>query len=330
MSAAPPSDPGAWTPERIQRLASAFQQSRVLLSAVELGVFGALGEARRTSADLARELGTDPRGTDRLLNALCALGLLEKDASGFLLVPGVAPLLAPGGLQHTAHLWQSWSGLTDAVRRGGTPSRGSPGERGEAWRDAFIGAMHARGRREAPRLVERIDLAGVSRVLDVGGGSGVFAMAFARAREGVRCTVFDLPEVVPLTRRYLDEAGLADRIDTVAGDFLRDPLPRGYDLVFLSAIVHAFSLEQNRALVRNAAESTHPGGRVILSDFVMEESRTEPAFGAFFALNMLVNTEGGDTFTESEIRSWMEEAGLTEVKRLPLDGPAELMVGTKD
>lgn len=323
------------SPEHLREMATAFQRSRVLLTAYELGVFSALGDGTKSAAEVASELGSDERATDRLMNALCALGLLRKKGGRFSNSAAAARYLVRGkpeymaGLMHTVHLWDSWSTLTEAVRKGGTVSSPAIQEREDEWLEAFIAAMHERAKRNAATVVSLLDLSGVSRVLDVGGGSGAFAMAFVRARDGITATVFDLPKVIPLTRRYVSAEGLEDRVETVIGDYQVDELGTGYDLVFLSAIVHSNSVDQNRVLLRKCAGALNPGGQVVIQDFVMEADRTRPEFGTLFALNMLVATEAGDTFTEAEIRSWTEEAGLSQITRIDTDFRTTLMVGRK-
>jgi predicted O-methyltransferase YrrM len=213
-------------------------------------------------------------------------------------------------------MWHSWSGLTDAVREGKPALRAAINERGETWLKPFIAAMHHRAAQQAPAVAELVGLGGVARVLDVGGGSGAFAMAFAAKQPGLVAVVFDLPNVLPLTREYIAEAGLTSRVTTAVGDYLDDALPHGFDLVFLSAVIHSNSAAQNSALLRSCAAALNPGGRVAVVDWVMDEDRVAPAAGAFFALNMLVATESGDTFTEREIRGWMIGAGLAPGPRI--------------
>jgi ubiquinone/menaquinone biosynthesis C-methylase UbiE len=230
---------------------------------------------------------------------------------------------------HTVHLWDSWTTLTKAVRNGGTVIKRPINESGREWLEAFIAAMHARAKLEAPFVVGKIDLTGVSHVLDVGGGSGAFSMAFVRAKDDLKATVFDLPNVVPLTRKYVEQAGLSERIGTVTGNYNEDELGKGFDLAFLSAIIHANSFDQNQKLVSKVSRALNPGGRIVISDFIMEDNRFQPVFGAFFALNMLVGTTGGDTYTESEIKSWMEKAGIFFTERIELGRGNGLMIGTK-
>jgi SAM-dependent methyltransferase len=305
-----------WTPAAIRELSMNFQASRVLLTAVELRVFSLIGGGSLTSPDVAARAASDPRATDRLLNALCAMRLLEKRGGRFSVPAGVRPLLDDSspdyaaGLGHTAGMWHTWSGLTDAVRQGKPAIRAAVNDRGEAWLGPFIAAMHYRAMQHAPRITELVGLDGVSRALDVGGGSGAFAMAFARHRLGLEAVVFDLPNVLPLTRKYIAAAGLEGRVTTAVGDYLTDPLPGGFDLVFLSAVVHSNAPEENARLLRSCAAALNPGGRVAVVDFVMDDDRVTPPAGSFFALNMLVATDHGDTFTEGEIRGWMAGAGL--------------------
>lgn len=309
------------TREQIRGTAYAFQESRILLTAHELGLFTAIGNGRHSSAGIASLLGTDPRATDRLMNALCAIGLLEKENGRFSNSPAARECLVRdspgylGGLMHTVHLWDTWTTLTAAVRRGTSVRIRGVDQRDEQWLPAFIAAMHDRAVRQAPAVVAQIDLSKVARVLDVGGGSGAYAMAFARAKAGISATVFDLPDVLPLTRTYIEHEGLSQRVTTVPGDYLKDGLGRDFDLVFLSAIIHSNSPSENAELILKCARALRPGGRVVVQDFIMDEERLTPSHGAIFALNMLVGTESGDTYTEAEVSGWMTAAGLSGVSR---------------
>lgn len=323
------------TVDDIQQIARAYHYSRILLTAYELGIFTALADERKTSAEVAAALGTDPRATDRLLNALAILRLLNKEEGRFGNTAAAARYLVKGkpeymaGLMHGVHLWDAWSTLTDAVRAGTSVFERPGGEAGERRTEAFIAAMHYNAAFRAGRLVEMLDLGRVARVLDVGGGSGIYAMAFVRAREGITATVFDLPHVTPLTRGYVEAEGLSDKIDIVAGDANADPLPRGYDLVLASQLIHSNSPEENAALITNCGTSLNAGGRLVVQDFVVGEGRAGPPRPVIFALNMLVNTEAGDTYTEAEIRRWMEAAGLADVERIGTDFETTLVIGSK-
>lgn len=335
MSQNKSSNGASLAPDNIRDIAYAFQRSRVLLTAYELGLFTALGDESKMSAEVATILKTDPRATDRLLNALCAIGLLEKKDGKFSNTPASARFLVQGkpeymaGLMHTVNLWDTWSTLTPAVRQGTSVGRPPVNERGEKWLTAFIAAMHDRAKKQAPAVAALLDFSGVSRVLDVGGGSGAFAMAFARAKPGISATIFDLPNVVALTQKYIAQEGLADKVKTVIGDYMVDALGGGFDLVFLSAIIHSNSIDENRKLLRKCAQALNSNGQVVVQDFIMAEDRTSPAHGALFALNMLVGTKAGDTYTESEVRSWMEEAGISNLIRKDTQFGTTLIMGRR-
>ena len=302
--------------EEIRDIASSFQRARVLLTGIELGVFSAIRDEAKTSEQISAALGTDPRATDRLLNALCAMELLGKKKNLFTNTPESRKYLVQdseeylSGLMHMVNLWDRWTHLTDTIRQGTPAPKTTASARSSAWIESFIGAMHDRGRAQGQVLASDLDLSAARTMLDVGGGSGDFAMAFVVANEEMTATVFDLPDVIPLTERYIANRGLGSRVQTVAGNFHTDPLPSGYDLVLLSAIVHMNSREENRALVKKCAAALNHSGRLIILDHIMTADRTKPAAGTLFALNMLVGTQSGDTYTDEEIRSWLDAAGL--------------------
>jgi len=320
--------------ESINVLSRAFQQSRVFLTAFDLGIFTALGDDEKSSEEIAIEIKADIRPVDRLLNALCVTGAVMKNNGKFQNSNVASQFLVKGktdyqaGMMHAVHLWDSWSRLTESVRNGGLIEQGPVEKRDSEWFEPFIEAMHSRAVKEAPGLVGQIDLSNVEKLLDVGGGSGAFSMAFVKASDRIIATIVDLPNVVALTQKYIKEAGLEERINTVPGDYNSDELGSGYDMAFLSAIIHSNSPDQNIALFKKVSSALNLGGRIVVSDFIMDDDRTSPAFGAFFSLNMLVNTGSGDTYTESEIKDWMTRAGLSFVERKET-GSTGLMIGRK-
>jgi len=321
--------------EEILQLAVDFQKSRVMLSAFELGLFTALGRNSWASDDVAALLGTDPLSTGRLLNALCALGLVRKVNNRFSNTPTGLRFLLKGGkeylssLEHIASIWKKWNNLTEAVKNGGDLSSEPLRRRSTQSLHSFIAAMHHWGVKRAPEVVNRLDLKDVLRVLDLGGGSAVYAMAFVRARHDITATVFDLPNVIPLTQQYINRADLSGRIDTVRGDYNKDKLGKGYDLVFLSNVICVNSTAQNLALMGRVAKALNPGGRIVIQDFVMDEDRSGPTFSALFALSMLLGPESGDAYTESEIRNWLKFADFNNIHRVDSDGALAMIIGRK-
>lgn len=301
--------------------ARAFQESRVLLTALELDVFSTVGEGGATAADVAQRLGTEPRATEMLLNALVALGaLLKRDTIFRCTAESKALGPARPGLLHTVHLWNTWSTLTECVKAGRpVQSRGPEGFPEERTRD-FIAAMHARAQDSAKETVRLSGIHHAKRMLDVGGGSGAFSIAFAQACPELRVEILDLGPVVLLGERYIREAGLQDRVRVRPGDMRTAELGQGYDLILLSAVCHMFGEDENRALIQRCARALVPGGHLVIREFILEEDRAAPAFAALFALNMLVGTEHGNTYTEGQYRSWMAEAGLGSITRPDPDG----------
>lgn len=301
----------------IRGMVNAFQKSRILLTAFELDIFSVLNDTELTSAELAGRCNTDIKNTDRLLNALCALDFLVKENNKFRNSPMAEQYLVKGnplylgGLMHSVHLWNAWSNLTQSVITGKPAAPEAINDRGNNWLVAFIAAMHDRACQQAAASVALLNLDGVKHILDLGGGSGAFAMAFVNAREGINATVFDLPNVTPITEKYIKDNGFTGRIITLTGDYTRDDIGKGYDLIFLSAIIHSNSCEVNEELIAKCAAALNPGGQVVIQDHIMSEDRTQPLVGAIFAINMLVGTQAGDTFTSTEIKAWMKNAGLS-------------------
>ncbi len=322
-------------PDDFQQTLRGFQESRVLLTAIELDLFTAVGQGADAPA-VARSLGTDPRATEALLNALAAMEVLEKRDGRFTNAPLAARFLVSGArddsrsaLLHTAHLWARWSTLTECVRRG-TPVMYEPmEERGEDWTEAFIAAMHKNAAFRAPVVAKAVGLEGVRRILDVGGGSGAYAIAFAQAAPALAAEVFDLPAVVPLAQKYIERAGLSDRVRTRVGDLHSDGFGNGYDLLLLSAICHMNSPAENLALLGKAHASLAPGGRLVIHDFILTADKTGPRTGALFALNMLVGTRAGSSYSGVEYAGWLREAGFGEIREVPLPGPTALVIGRR-
>jgi cyclopropane fatty-acyl-phospholipid synthase-like methyltransferase len=202
-------------------------------------------------------------------------------------------------------------------------------QRGSEWLESFLGAMDVFAREAAPQVAAAVGLSGVRRMLDVGGGAASYAIAFAQAEPELTAVVFDLPNVVPIAQRHIRRAGLEARLTTQAGDYRTDTFGSGFDLALLSAIVHSNSFEENADLVRRCYDALVPGGRLVIRDFIMSPDRTQPAPGALFAINMLVSTEGGGTYTEAEMRAWLETAGFREIQRIDLPGMNALMIGRR-
>ena len=309
-----------WTAEDILALGRSYQGAAVLAAAADLDLFSALVSSSLSAAQLAFRLKCDVRALTILLDALAALRLLTKAGNNYAVPSGLDAFLTPDGAQsvlamaqHQGHCLRNWAQLARVVQTG-RPAKRMPGIRGEEGaQEAFIGAMHNISAPNADRVIRAVRPLRFRRLLDIGGASGTWTIAFLRACPSAQATLFDLPHVLPMARRRLAAARLDKRVKLVAGDFTRDTLPPGADLAWVSAIVHQNSRAQNRALFAKVFAALAPGGRIAIRDILMEEGRTRPVAGALFAVNMLVATEGGGTFTFAELRDDLESEGFVEV-----------------
>jgi len=321
-------------PDELNRYLRSFMESRLVLSAIELDLFTAIGQGA-TSDGISGTLKTDPRATETILNALVAIELLIKEGDTFKNSEITADYLVSGAkhdsitaAMHPARLWHSWSTLTDCVKTGTAIQRGRE-DRNEDQTRAFIAAMHKTAGFRGKMTVQQLDLEDVQHVLDLGGGSGAYTIAFLQHKLGLRATLFDVPEVVPLSKAYIAEAGLLDRVTFITGDMIVDPLGEGYDMAWISAICHMWGPVENRDLIKCVYESLNPGGQIIIQDFVLEDHKTAPRIGAVFALNMLVNTQSGSSYSKADYETWMDQAGFKNIAIKTLPGPTDLIMGVK-
>ena len=322
-------------PNTIREFAASFQKSRILLSGFELDIFTAIAESGSSNDQIAKHLKLDEHACERLLNALVSLGFLDKKNSLFFNTTESFTFLSKkspdylGGLMHSNHLWNTWSNLTQVVKTGISAHPSEINVRGEEWLFSFISAMHDRAKKQAPQQLKNIDLAGVLSALDVGGGSGAYSMEFVSKKTDIEATVFDLPNVIPITKKFLYKEGFSDKIKTHSGDYTTDNLPKGFDLVFMSAIIHSNPLEINRDLIKKCFDSLNKKGRIIIQDWIMNNDRTQPLAGAVFAINMLVGTEAGDCFTEEEVTGMLIGAGFKNISKIEFESGLSQIIAHK-
>ena len=263
-----------------------YRASRVLLTAVELDVFTAVGEGA-TSTEVAATLATHPRATESLLNALVALGALTKRADTFQNTPATARYLVAGspecvrpGFLHSVNRWHTWATLSDCVRTGTCVLEPGIEQQEGNWTRAFIASTTPQAARGSAELVRALKSKNIRRMLDLGGGSGICSIALARAKPALRAEVFDLPIVVPLAQERIRRAGLEGRITTRSGDLRTDEFGSGYDLILVSAVCHLFGPDQNLDLLRRCYGALSPGGTLAIRDLILNSNRTSPAVAA--------------------------------------------------
>ncbi len=322
------------TSDSILKTSRSFQESRVLLSGAELDLFTLLADRPLDAAAVAAERNADPRGISILLDALSALGYLNKTDGHYQTEPSAVAFLAADApdtllplLLHQGKVWQSWSRITDIVLGKNTAGMNKTGALAEGSIASFIGAMHVIASKNAPEVVAAIEPGKARRLLDVGGGSGTYALAFLASIPEMRATLFDLPPVIEMARKRVRAAGIEARTTLVPGDFYKDPLPPGHDLAFLSAIIHQNSREENSDLYRRIHDALDPGGRIVVRDYVMSSDRTMPLEGAMFAVNMLAGTRGGSTSSYEEFADGLAAGGFHRIRLIRSQGMFSLVEG---
>ena len=315
----------SWSAEEILEMVRAFQPACVLAAAAELDIFSTLSAHPMTAKSLSAKLRTDLRATIILLDSLAALRFLTKSAGKYIVPLDAVRMLTEESpdnilpaIRHQANGLRRWSRLA-RITQTGKPAKCKPSIRGQAADEAaFIGAMDNFSAPFAKSIVKQLKPK-FEHLLDIGGASGTWTIAFLHSVSKAKATLFDLPSVIPLARQRIAKAGLTKRVTFVAGDYYRDELPVGADFAWLSAIAHQNSREQNRALFAKIYSSLQDNGVLVIRDVVMDSSRTSPAAGAMFAVTMLVATQAGGTYAFKEFREDLTSAGFTKVKLLYCD-----------
>lgn len=313
-----------WTPESLSDLATGYWRSQALSAALDTGLFDLLPT---TATEAATRGGLDARLALALLEALTALGVVTRAGEVFSLEPSAAPYLTSAGptslaaaLRFNASMYGLWGKLPDAVRTGKPvlPPGAHLGQDPARTR-AFAMAMHSRGLALLPGVADAIDLAGVSRLLDVGSGAGTLGHLLAAKHPGLRLTLLDLPAITDVARE-LTPAAVASRITHLAGDYFKAPLPDGHDAVIHCGALHQHAPDAARTLVARLATAARPGGRVILIDLFADPNRQGPAFQLLFALNMALVAPSSHTHSTSEAEGYLRDAGLTDVRTTDTPG----------
>lgn len=317
-------------PNRIVDMASAFYESAVLFAASDLGVFKTLaGVGQADLETLVGACGLDRRGGRILLDACVAIGLLEKEGGRYRNSPEAAVFLVPGSpadlsgaIRYNRDVYAAWGRLKEMALTGKPVERPEThlGEDKERTR-TFVMAMHGRALSIGRAVVPLLELRGLKRVLDVGGGPGTYSVLIAEAHPEVECVVIDLPAVVGIADELIASAGLEGRVKTVAGDYHTVRFPGQNDAVLFFGVLHQESPEAIRDLLRRAFEALAPGGVVYVLDMMTDAGRAKPKFSALFSVNMALTTADGWVFSEEDLAGWLAEAGFRDFSTRPLAPP---------
>lgn len=319
-------------------MAAGFQPAKLLLTALDAGVFDLLQGKELSAAAVAKGCGADSRATRLILDALVGQGLLERGAEGYRNAEPARRFLARASaeyrgeiLRHLHNTWEDWEGLGRTWKTG-RPALQRTTQQLPSTEEGlrhFILGMENLTRELAPLLAGQLPMEGRTRALDLGGGPGNYALAFVQRWPGLRAVHFDLAPTSRIAREFLGGKPGAERVSFLEGDFLTTPLGEGYDFVWASQIIHMLGEEEVRELFRRASDALMPGGVLAIHDHFLEPDRTRPPPAALFAVHMLVATEGGRTYSFDEVGGWLREAGIEPTERLDYGGAARVLLGRK-
>jgi SAM-dependent methyltransferase len=310
-----------------------YWETKILLTAVSLDLFSALGEDALSVSQIAERLHVNRRALEPVMNALVAMRVLEKSEKAYANTQVAKKHLVKDSPDYVGHLlvlhdaeWNHWGKLESAIRTGRSPVQQHLFETQPELGAQVLTVLDRIGRGSGIGLAQRLGLLGTERMLDVGGGAGTNAIAFCQAYPHLTATVFDLPQTLSVTRDHVEKAGLSDRISLQPGNFHVDDFEGTFDVALMSDILHYQDGPTNAAVVEKVYRHLHAGGRLIIKDRFLDPSRTSPAWTTAFAVHILVNTERGECFTIEECRQWMEQSGFTRIEELE---PCAMVQGVK-
>ena len=317
-----------WTPAQLMELSGGYWSTCTLHAGVKLDVFTPLSTEQLSAGELAKRINCDVRGLGMLLNALAALELLEKKGETFAATQFAAKFLcrtSPEYLGHIVmhhhHLMSGWTNLDQAVRSGEPVRKRASHEDAESSRESFLMGMFNLAMQIAPMIVPQIDLSGRRRLLDLGGGPGTYAIHFCQQNPELSAVVCDLPTTRSFAEQTVARFGLSDRISFVARDFESEELPGGFDIAWLSHVLHGVGRKTCQTVLDKAVAALEPGGMILVQEFILDDSKDAPVFPALFSLNMLLGTPEGQAYSQGELFDMLAAAGATNLQRIPLELP---------
>ena len=324
--------------KEIAKILGGYQPPCVLMAANDLGIFDALADQPLSPEHLASQRELSLKGTERLLNALTAMNILEKKNNQYQLKEDWKPFLTRTG-DRSMQQWIGlisehlpiWMDLPKFIRIGQplTSIMEMLGSDPHKTR-SFIDAMHDKGLKATWMIAREVPVGEATHMLDVGGGPGTYALEWCKLHPHLKATVFDIPPVLKVAKDYIQKYGLEDRVDTLPGDFNKDPLGEGYDLILLANVLHMYDETHGKSLVQKAVAALNAGGRIILHGFCTDENLTEPLEDVLFNLNMGMLTPGGRAHPVPEKIEWLKEAEIEDIRHFRIEAvPTGVITGIK-
>jgi len=328
------------TPERIMQFSWGYVPTFLLETAIHHRVFDVLDAGPKTVKETAAATGASERGLRIIMNGLVGLNFLAKDGQRYTLTPesetflvSTKPSFQGGVLKHaSSQLIPHWLHLNEVVATGKPAMSGNQEGAGSDFFQQFVVDIFPTSYPAAQVLAKELALSKSTtpvRVLDLAAGSGVWGIALAQSSDKVTVTAVDWIDVLPATKKTVARFGLSDRFTFVAGDLDAADFGKDQNVATLGHILHSEGEARSRSLLHKVFAALAPGGTIAIAEFLVNEDRTGPVGSLFFAANMLVNTDEGDTFSFGEISLWLTEAGFTDARLLEAPGPSPLILATK-
>ena len=324
--------------EYLNEISYSYWKAQVLFVAIDMDVFTLTAGNGKSCKVIARKLRTDLRATEMILNALVSLEFLRKIGevyrntaiSNRYLVKG-SQLYQGDRIHHFHNMWDCWSKLNVAIKTGKPTAYDNAEEEVDEKRlREFIRAMHNIGVVQAGEICEELHLKKYRSLLDLAGGQGTYAVRFVKENPKMKAVVFDLPEVIKITREHIKESGMKGKVATKAGDCLKDSFGKElYDIVFVSNLLHIYKPGENRKILKKCWDSLLKKGIVVIQEFVLNSAKTQPLFGTLFSLNMLMGTHRGSSYSYVEMKEWLKDVGFKNIKKVNLDLDSGLIIGHK-
>lgn len=328
-----------WNPGTLLEMSGSYWRTCALHTAVKLDICSAIGTDTLTARQISSTLSVDLRGLEMLLNALCALNLLKKENRRYSNTNASLTWLCKSSKQyigfmimHHHHLMESWNNMAEGIKTG-KPIRGRSSFSDEQRREAFLMGMFNIGMATAPDVSRILDLSGCTRLLDLGGGPGTFAIHFCLENPTLSAAVFDLETTKPFAQKTIQRFNLSDRIEFIPGDFTQEKIisTRPFDAAWLSHILHGEGPGQALDIISKAVDALSPGGRIYIHEFILNNTMDGPLFPALFSLNMYLGTPEGQSYSQAQLIEMLETCGITDIQRLEWEGPTQsgILWGTK-
>jgi ubiquinone/menaquinone biosynthesis C-methylase UbiE len=322
----------------LNEISYGYWKAQVLFVAVDMDVFTLIGGDGKSCKAITKSLRTNLRATEMLLNALVSLGLLRKikevykntDVSSRYLAKD-RPLYQGDRIHHFHNMWDYWSRLTVAVKTGKPTAYDNAEEEVDEQRlRVFIMAMHNIGTVQAGEVSRKLHIKKYRSLLDLAGGQGTYAVRFVEKNPKMRAVVFDLPDVIKIAKEHIKKSGMGGKVTTKAGDCLKVSFGKElYDFVFVSNLLHIYEPGENRKILKKCWDSLIEKGIVVIQEFVLNSAKTRPLFGTLFSLNMLMGTQKGSSYSESEMKGWLKDIGFKNIKKVGLNLDSGLIIGYK-